>query len=50
MMEKTQLHRQTRNRKRWALFSSFLYLITVIFLILCEVGMTSTEYALHTLQ
>jgi hypothetical protein len=40
-IEKPQLKRETRTRKTWALLSSFLFLITVIFLILVEVGMTS---------
>lgn len=42
---KWELKHATRTRKTWALISSFLFLITVVFLILVEVGMTSEEYA-----
>jgi len=37
---KAQLKRATRTRKGWALFTSFLLLVSVIFLILVEVGDT----------
>lgn len=40
---KAQIKRATRTRMTWALISSFLLLITVIFLILVEVGCTSTS-------
>ncbi|KAK5110107.1 hypothetical protein LTR62_006241 [Meristemomyces frigidus] len=38
---KAQIKRATRTRLIWALFTSFLLLITVVFLILVEVGTTS---------
>lgn len=40
---KAQVKRATRTRMTWALISSFLLLLTVIFLILVEVGCTSTD-------
>lgn len=40
---KAQIKRATRTRFGWALFTSFLLLITVVFLILVEVGQTSAN-------
>ncbi|KIW05138.1 uncharacterized protein PV09_03689 [Verruconis gallopava] len=42
-MEKSLLHRETRTRKRWAIISSFSLVISVVFLILCELGTTSSS-------
>lgn len=39
---KAQVKRATRTRMTWALISSFLLLLTVIFLILVEIGCTGT--------
>jgi len=39
-MSKTQLRRATRTRKIWSLLSAFFLLISVVFLILVEVGNT----------
>ncbi|KAK6005588.1 hypothetical protein QM012_007230 [Aureobasidium pullulans] len=39
---KAQIKRATRTRMTWALISSFLLLITIIFMILVEVGCTGT--------
>ncbi|KAK5733155.1 hypothetical protein LTR17_009896 [Elasticomyces elasticus] len=40
---KAQIKRATRTRMIWALLSSFFLLLTVVFLILVEVGNTSTD-------
>jgi hypothetical protein len=42
-LSKSQIKRATRTRKTWALITSFFLFITVIFLILLEIGGTKNE-------
>jgi hypothetical protein len=44
---KAQIKRATRTRLHWALFSSFLLFLSVIFLILVEIGNTSVSKGLN---
>ena len=44
---KAQIKRATRQRFIWALLSSFLLLISVVFLILVEIGNTSISSTLN---
>lgn len=44
---KAQIKRATRTRLLWALFTSFLLLISVVFLILVELGQTSKSSSIR---
>lgn len=48
-LTKWQLHRATRTRKTFALVTSFFLLITVVFLILVEIGDTAIEPVLTSI-
>jgi len=42
-LSRTQLHRATRTRKTWALITSFLLFVTIVFMILVEIGNTKAS-------